>query len=226
MRAARLAALLVLAAAVALLVARPSRDTPKRVDLAVRDPGTPAQAPLSDRLATAEATTAPTTAPATTAPPAPPPAPTTAPPTTEAPTTTTTEPEPVLQPAAEPEPETATPTPVDPPEPEPSRTPAEATSATSQAEAPASSAQPGGPWALLRDCESGGDYTAVQPDGPGRGAYQFDQPTWDGIARHLGRADLVGVLPHTAAPADQDTAALQLYDESGAVPWPHCGRYL
>lgn len=85
---------------------------------------------------------------------------------------------------------------------------------------------PGGGWADLRECESGGDYTAVQHDGPGRGAYQFDQPTWDGIARHLGRSDLVGVPPHTAAPADQDTAAVRLYDESGNVPWPYCGRYL
>lgn len=84
----------------------------------------------------------------------------------------------------------------------------------------------GGGWEDLRQCESGGDYTAEQPDGPGRGAYQFDQPTWDGVVRRLGRSDLIGMDPAAAAPSDQDEAAAQLYSERGSQPWPYCGTYV
>lgn len=134
----------------------------------------------------------------------------------------TTEPT-TTEPAPEPESPTTTTT---EPEPEPTTTTEAPPPTTEPPTVAPAAAPPGGGWEDLRQCESGGDYTAVQRGGPGRGAYQFDQPTWDGIARHLGRDDLVGVEPHTAAPADQDAAALRLYDESGRAPWPYCGRYV
>jgi muramidase (phage lysozyme) len=77
----------------------------------------------------------------------------------------------------------------------------------------------------LRQCESGGDYTIVSPGGTYRGAYQFNQGTWNSVASRW-RPDLVGVDPAAASPEDQDAMARALYDEAGASPWPHCGRYL
>lgn len=62
-------------------------------------------------------------------------------------------------------------------------------------------------------CESGGDYTAVNPAGY-YGAYQFDQGTWDAYAP----SGYQGVNPAEAPPAVQDAAA-------AAVPydaWPSC----
>lgn len=80
-------------------------------------------------------------------------------------------------------------------------------------------------WAALRDCESTGNYSAVNSSGTYRGAYQFDRPTWDSVAeRHA--PYLVGVDPAAALPADQDLLAWALYTERGASPWPHCGRHL
>ena len=43
-----------------------------------------------------------------------------------------------------------------------------------------------------------GGYAAVSPGGQYRGAYQFDRDTWDEIARHVGRDELVGVDPAAA----------------------------
>ena len=77
----------------------------------------------------------------------------------------------------------------------------------------------------LRRCESGGDYTIVSSGGWYRGAYQFAQSTWNGVAeRNL--PHLAGVDPATASPADQDAMARALWWESGWAPWPHCGSYL
>ena len=86
----------------------------------------------------------------------------------------------------------------------------------------------GGPtaeqWAALRRCESGGNYSAVNPRGY-YGAYQFHTSTWDALAsRHA--SHLVGVRPDQAAPADQDAMARALYAERGTSPWPHCGSTL
>ncbi|GEM_PF-6152098 len=62
-------------------------------------------------------------------------------------------------------------------------------------------------------CESGGDYTAVNPAGY-YGAYQFDQQTWNAYAP----SGYVGVNPAAAPPAVQDaTAASVPYDA-----WPNC----
>lgn len=77
-------------------------------------------------------------------------------------------------------------------------------------------------WDQLIQCESGGNYRAYNSAGPYLGAYQFDQPTWNGVAgRH--NPHLVGVDPRDAAPADQDRMAYALYGERGWQPWPHCG---
>ena len=55
----------------------------------------------------------------------------------------------------------------------------------------------------LRQCEAGGSYTRNSGNGF-YGAYQFMQGTWNRIAPKIGRADLVGVVPSNASPADQD----------------------
>ena len=64
-----------------------------------------------------------------------------------------------------------------------------------------------------------GGYQAVSPGGTYRGAYQFDQATWDNAARMAGRDDLVGVDPAAAAPADQDLLAMTLFHAEGGSPW-------
>lgn len=77
-------------------------------------------------------------------------------------------------------------------------------------------------WAVLRQCESSGNYAIVSANGSYRGAYQFSQATWDGVARSHA-SSLVGVDPAAASPADQDAMALALWRQSGWSPWPHCG---
>ena len=88
---------------------------------------------------------------------------------------------------------------------------------------------PNGPtdiqWEALRFCEATGDYTAVNPTGTYRGAYQFSRQTWDWIAG-LNFEHLVGVDPAAASPSDQDHMAQALYDLRGRGQWPVCGRYL
>ena len=77
--------------------------------------------------------------------------------------------------------------------------------------------------ARLRDCESSSNYAAVSSNGRYRGAYQFTQSTWDGVARrHF--AWLEGQDPATVEPWWQDSMARALWSESGARPWPHCGQ--
>ena len=77
-------------------------------------------------------------------------------------------------------------------------------------------------WDHLIKCESGGNYRAYNPAGPYLGAFQFHQPTWNGVAsRHY--PNLVGVDPRNAAPADQHRMAYRLYEERGWQPWPVCG---
>ncbi len=69
--------------------------------------------------------------------------------------------------------------------------------------------------AAIRACESGGDYSAVSSSGTYRGAYQFDQATWEAMG---GSGD-----PAAASPAEQDMRAQMLYEQSGSSPWPVCG---
>jgi hypothetical protein len=79
----------------------------------------------------------------------------------------------------------------------------------------------------LRMCESTDNYGAhlvwgTQWESRATGAYQFEQPTWDGVAsRHM--PWLVGVRPHHAWPAEQDAMVRWLWSERGRYPWPHCG---
>jgi hypothetical protein len=81
----------------------------------------------------------------------------------------------------------------------------------------------GGDFACFQECtleiESHGNYGAVSPGGTYRGAWQFDQPTWDSNAAASGRPDLVGIDPATAAPGDQDAIAHDLYQRRGNQPW-------
>lgn len=102
--------------------------------------------------------------------------------------------------------------------------------AEAEAAAPAPVASSGGPtpqqWHNLRMCESSNNYRAVSPNGLYYGAYQFGQPTWNETARAAGRADLVGMRPSQASPADQDALAQNLYQRRGSSPWPSCGVHL
>jgi hypothetical protein len=80
-----------------------------------------------------------------------------------------------------------------------------------------------GDFACFKECtldiESDGNYGAISPGGTYRGAWQFDQPTWDSNSAASGRHDLVGVDPATAAPSDQDAIAHDLYQRRGNQPW-------
>lgn len=79
----------------------------------------------------------------------------------------------------------------------------------------------------LRMCESTDNYGAHYVSGTtiesrARGAYQFEQSTWDGVAaRHL--PWLVGVKPELVRPAEQDAMTRWLWSERGRQPWPVCG---
>jgi len=82
---------------------------------------------------------------------------------------------------------------------------------------PASAAPSGDPFAALRQCESGGDYTTDTGNGF-YGAYQFDAQTW----RSLGLSG----LPSQAAPGTQNSAARSLQAQRGWEPWPACSASL
>jgi hypothetical protein len=69
------------------------------------------------------------------------------------------------------------------------------------------------------ESDRAGGYQAVSSSGTYRGAYQFDQSTWNSAAQLAGRDDLVGVDPSTVAPADQDLLAMSLFHARGAAPW-------
>jgi hypothetical protein len=64
-------------------------------------------------------------------------------------------------------------------------------------------------------CESGGDPTAVSPDGLYRGKYQFSRETWAALG---GSGD-----PAAAPESVQDEMAAQLLARSGTSSWPSCG---
>ena len=67
--------------------------------------------------------------------------------------------------------------------------------------------------------ESGGDYQAVSPDGQYMGGFQFSQPTWNEAVQLAGMPQLINVPPNEATPAQQDDAAIALYDADGEQPW-------
>lgn len=176
-------------------------ESTEGVEAAPQRPASSATADdTSDAIAAVPATAPPETTAPTTAPP------TTAAPATAAPTTAAPEPEVAAAAEAAPAAETQE-APVEQPAPTPGAPTAEQ-------------------WAALRQCEASGSYTIVSSNGLYHGAYQFYQPTWDGLARQAGRTDLVGVAPSQAAPADQDALALLLWQQRGNQPWPHCGVHL
>lgn len=77
-------------------------------------------------------------------------------------------------------------------------------------------------WRLAK-CESGNNPRAVSRNGKYHGLYQFNQRTWDGVARSV-LPEYMGVRPSTA-PADvQDAMARALYNARGRSPWPVCGK--
>lgn len=73
-------------------------------------------------------------------------------------------------------------------------------------------------WADLRHCEATSDYEAINNSGKYRGAYQFDQATWESVG---GTGD-----PAFASTIEQDKRARVLYERRGSAPWPECGRFL
>lgn len=81
-------------------------------------------------------------------------------------------------------------------------------------------------WEALRQCESSGNYQAINPSGRYRGAYQFSRRTWDWVAGKIGADHLVGIDPAAASPPDQDQMALALWELNGWTPWPTCSKRL
>jgi Transglycosylase-like domain len=68
---------------------------------------------------------------------------------------------------------------------------------------------------VIARCESGGDPTAISPDGRYRGKYQFDLRTWRAVN---------GVGDPALAPEHvQDRLARELLLRHGTAPWPVCG---
>ncbi|MDE9366365.1 transglycosylase family protein [Luteipulveratus sp. YIM 133132] len=66
----------------------------------------------------------------------------------------------------------------------------------------------------IKQCESGGDYTAQNPSSSASGAYQFLTSTWQSLNASQGYATAA------SAPASvQDAAALELYQAQGTSPW-------
>jgi hypothetical protein len=69
--------------------------------------------------------------------------------------------------------------------------------------------------ATIAQCESGGNPTAVSPDGMYHGKYQFSVATWQAMGG--------SGLPSQASEAEQDMRAQMLYEQSGPGQWPVCG---
>lgn len=77
-------------------------------------------------------------------------------------------------------------------------------------------AAPNGHLQSIAACESGGNPSAVSPDGQYRGKYQFSQATWNAMG---GSGD-----PASAPEAVQDAMAAKLYATAGPGQWPVCSR--
>jgi resuscitation-promoting factor RpfB len=94
---------------------------------------------------------------------------------------------------------------------------AQAAAAAQSQKSTNSSPPAGGVWAELRNCESGGDYSADTGNGY-YGAYQFLLSTWEDLG--------FSGLPSNAPPAEQDQAAQELQARSGWGQWPACAAEL
>lgn len=92
---------------------------------------------------------------------------------------------------------------------------------------PSSSSMSLAEWLVeLRQCETGGVYTANTANGY-YGAYQFSIPTWNSIATQIGRNDLVGKLPSAASVADQDMmVVVNAKRAAGGLKTQHPGCFL
>jgi hypothetical protein len=66
----------------------------------------------------------------------------------------------------------------------------------------------------IKQCESGGNYRAVNPRSGASGAYQFLDNTWRDMPQSAGYAK----ASH-APPVTQDRAAQTLYAQQGTRPW-------
>jgi len=97
----------------------------------------------------------------------------------------------------------------------PTRSGATRSSATRSSAIRPSTSGGSGSLARIRQCESGGNYRAVSSGGKYRGAYQFDQQTWQSVG---GSGD-----PAAASSAEQDSRAQQLQSQRGNSPWRNCG---
>lgn len=73
-------------------------------------------------------------------------------------------------------------------------------------------------WDALAECESGGDPTAVSPNGQYHGLYQFSVSTWNSVGG--------SGLPSEAPASEQTMRAKTLYNQAGAGQWPVCGQKL
>jgi len=115
-------------------------------------------------------------------------------------------------------------TPPPPPPPPTTAPPTTAPPATVARKATATGSAPGGFLACVRQRESRGNYGVVNGSSGAGGAYQFLPGTWNNVARHIGRSDLIGVHPSQASGADQDSMAQALYAWQGGAPWagPGC----
>lgn len=69
------------------------------------------------------------------------------------------------------------------------------------------------------ESDTAGGYGAVSSSGTYRGAYQFQQSTWDAAVAGAGHAEYAGVPPDQVPAEIQDAAAAHLYSVSGTRPW-------
>ena len=75
----------------------------------------------------------------------------------------------------------------------------------------------------IRKYETGGGTDTrgnYASNGRYKGAYQFDQRTWDAAARSSVHTDWYGRNPATAPHEIQDSMASHLYRQRGLQPWP------
>lgn len=80
------------------------------------------------------------------------------------------------------------------------------------------SAVSGDVWAQLAQCESGGNPSAVSPNGLYHGLYQFSVPTWQSVGG--------SGLPSQASADEQLQRAQTLQARAGWGQWPACARSL
>ena len=69
------------------------------------------------------------------------------------------------------------------------------------------------------ESDTSGGYGAVSSGGAYRGAYQFQQNTWDAAVAGAGYGEYAGVPADQVPPEVQDAAAAHLYSVSGNNPW-------